>query len=113
MIVNIFPPDIQSELKSDLRGRTVTILVELAYQYPKNAHVSYLAKALNIPQSTVTVEIKKLQLLQYIEPVINPKTLHDNRFKFYSLTPKGIIFLHLLKESISLSLAHMKEVNHF
>lgn len=97
----------QAELKSDLRGRTVSILIELAYQYPNNAHTSYISKMLKIPQPTVTVEIKKLQLLQYIQLAITPTNLQDNRFKFYSLTPKGIIFLHLLKESISLSLAHM------
>ncbi|MHA2033565.1 MAG: hypothetical protein ACW99Q_29710, partial [Candidatus Kariarchaeaceae archaeon] len=37
MMINIFPKDMQSELKSELRGRTVTILIELAYQYPRNA----------------------------------------------------------------------------
>ena len=108
MATDIFPSEIQTELKSELRGRTVTILIELAYQYPQNAHASFIAKTLNIPHPTVTVEIKKLQLLQYIQLVITPDSLQDSRFKFYSLTPKGVVFLHLLKESISLSLAHIK-----
>jgi hypothetical protein len=36
---------------------------------------------MNIPQSTVTFEIKKLQLLQYIQPVITLNALQDTRYK--------------------------------
>ena len=100
-IINLFPLDIQQELKSELRGRTILILIELAYQFPNHSHVTAISKALEIPQATVSFEIKKLITLQYIEQNLNITNLQDTRFKYYSLTSKGTLFLHLLKESLT------------
>ena len=100
-IVNLFPLDIQKELKSELRGRTILILIELAYQFPKQAHITAISKALEIPQATVSFEIKKLLALQYIEKTTKLSNLQDTRFKYYSLTAKGTLFLHLLKDSLT------------
>ncbi|MHA2110436.1 MAG: hypothetical protein ACW98W_03095, partial [Candidatus Hodarchaeales archaeon] len=107
--INVFPADMQQELKSDLRGRSILILVELAYQAPNNSHASFISELLHIPLSTVIFEIKKLMFLQYIKILVNPQTLQDNRIKYYILTPKGIIFLHLLKESVTLSMHNMNK----
>ncbi|MHA2339099.1 MAG: WD40 repeat domain-containing protein [Candidatus Hodarchaeales archaeon] len=109
--IDVFPPDIQTDLKSELRGRSILILIELAYKYPEQAHVLSIAEGLKIPRSTISFEIKKLVFLQYIRQVQDLNSLQDTRYKFYSLTPKGIIFLNLLKESLSLNIHRMKIEN--
>ena len=63
-----------------------------------------VAESLKIPLSTAIFEVKKLVFLQYLLPQVTTETLQDNRKKHYILSPKGILFLHLLKESISLSI---------
>ena len=35
------------------------------------------------------------------------ESLTDSRYKFYALTTKGIVFLHILKESLTQALIHM------
>ena len=106
--VDLFPTDMRRDLSSELRGRSILILIEIAYQYPKHSYVGFISESLKLPQSTISYEIKKLIFLQYIQPVINLSTLQDSRFKYFSLTPKGITFLHLLKESISLGIVKLK-----
>ena len=66
VVGNLFPPKIRNELKSDLKGRTVLILVEIAYQFPTRSNMSYISKSLAIPFQTVSYEIKRLIELKYI-----------------------------------------------
>lgn len=103
-MVNIYPNDLRNEMKSKIKGKSVLILIELAYQPLHNSHTSYIAKVLDIPQQTVSDEIKRLINLEYLNSVINENTLADTRYKYYSVSKKGILFLHLLKESIRVTL---------
>jgi DNA-binding MarR family transcriptional regulator len=104
IIANLFPPQIRKDITSEIRGRSVLILVELAYQPLENAFSNYFSKALNIPHQTVSFELKKLVELDYIQTLQTPTTLQDTRFKYYKLTHKGTLFLYLLKETIAYTL---------
>ena len=108
IIGNILPDDISSEMKSGLRGRTLLILVELAYQYPENSYLAFIASNLDISKQTASREIKQLENLGYIEQDITFDNLVDNRFKYFKLTQKGVLFLHLLKETLSVTIMGMK-----
>lgn len=109
VIGNIFPPDIREEMKSDIRGRTVLVLIEIAYQDAMKSYAGYISEALEIPQQTLSDDIRKLQRLDYIKTVISPKMLLDGRFKYFILTAKGYLFLHLLKESLAMAIMKVKE----
>ncbi|MHA2104288.1 MAG: right-handed parallel beta-helix repeat-containing protein [Candidatus Hodarchaeales archaeon] len=107
-ISNIFPPDYKDDLISDIKGRTVLILVELAFQYPEKSFPSHISKTLNVPKQTMSDELKKLEKLGYIEEFINTDTLTDVRAKFYKLTQRGIFFLYLLKDVVAYTIVNMK-----
>jgi len=109
VVGNIFPPDIHHELKTEIKGRSVLILIELAFQSSSNSYSGFIAKELQIPQQTVSDEIKKLIKLDYIQNFISKDTLLDTRFKYFTLTSKGIIFLHLLKETLSIAIMKMNK----
>jgi hypothetical protein len=108
-VINLFPPEFKNELKSTIRGRTVLVLIELAYQKLEQSHTSFIAVNLKLPFSTVASEIRVLTSLGYIENIISKETLSDARFKFYSLTEKGVLFLYLMKESITLTLTQIDD----
>jgi WD40 repeat protein/DNA-binding MarR family transcriptional regulator len=106
IVSNLYPEDIQLEMKSQLKGRTMLLLIELAYQGPMKSNSKFISDILNIPHPTVTKDIKKLMDLHYIRQYISSNMLDDTRFKYYTLTEKGFIFLHLLKESLSVTIMH-------
>ena len=107
IITNLYPEDIQIEMKSQLKGRTILILVELAFQGPMKSNTKLISNTLQIPQPTVTKELKRLLELKYIKSFVNTNVLEDNRFKYFTVTEKGLIFLHLLKETLSLTLLQL------
>ena len=107
MISKMKGEDLHNELKSDLRGRSVLILVEMAFLNPQKSNASYLSDKLNIPLSTIIFEIKKLLKLEYIQLTISTETLLDNRVKYYSFTSKGIVFLKFLNETITRSVENL------
>jgi DNA-binding MarR family transcriptional regulator len=109
VVGQIFPPNYRNDLQSSIRGRTVLILIEFAYQELENSHPSYIAKSLNLPRTSVFNEIKQLLKLEYIQSTISPKTLEDSRFKYYSLSRKGIVFLYLLKETLNITIMQMQK----
>ncbi|MHA1983518.1 MAG: hypothetical protein ACW967_04110 [Candidatus Hodarchaeales archaeon] len=104
VITDIFPQNMQNEITSEIRGRTVLVLVELAYQPSNHAYLGYIAKVLNIPRQSASFELKRLTKLGYIQNRQEYSTLQDVRFKYYELTQKGILFLYLLKETLAYSL---------
>jgi hypothetical protein len=113
-VLNIFPPDYRSEIKSNIRGRTVLVIIEIAYLPFKNRNTSFIASKLELPRTTVYGEIKLLLKLEYIKHQVSLESLDDTRFKFYTLTEKGTIFLYLLKESINIALMKVntnKDIN--
>lgn len=101
VIGNIFPKDIKYDLKSHFKGRTILILIEIAYQPLPKSNITFLSKVFKIPNQTTSDEIKRLLTMDYIQPRVSSLTLLDSRKKNYSLTHKGLVLLHLLKESLT------------
>ncbi|MFX0050151.1 MAG: right-handed parallel beta-helix repeat-containing protein [Candidatus Hermodarchaeota archaeon] len=108
-LAEYFPSDIRENLKSGMKARTVLTLIEIAFQYADETHPMYLSRILDIPPSTLSAELQKLTELNYIEFHVSPKTLQDGRFRNYTITPKGVSFLHILKGALELSIRRMKE----
>ena len=101
---HIFPPDIRKEMKDEIKGRTILVLIEIAFQSPIKSNLVCIAEILSISVPTASRDLKKLLDNQYINEISTNESLLDTRYKFYSLTAKGYLFLHLLKESISITL---------
>lgn len=97
-IINYFPSIIQEELKSDIKGRTVLALIEIAYQNPKETNPVKLARELKIPLSTLSKEIKKLVTLNYVEYYVSEQVLYDGRYRNFKITEKGYDFLYILND---------------
>jgi parallel beta-helix repeat protein len=104
-----FPTDYRSELKSELKGRTVLTLIEIAFLYAEEANLTILAQNLDIPPSTLSDELRKLVKLNYLDFHVSPQVLHDGRFRHYIITSKGISFLKILKSALDLSIRRIKE----
>jgi parallel beta-helix repeat protein len=108
-LTDYFPPEYREDLKSEMKGRTVLALIEIACNYPNEITLTKLSKILDVPISTLSNEIKRLRDLQYIEYYAPALFLHDARYKSYSVTPKGHRFLYTLKIALELSIARLKE----
>lgn len=108
-LVTWFPDDYRRELKTNLKGRTILTLIEIAFQYSEDANLTKLAQALDIPVSTLSDELKKLIRLNYLDFHITPQVLHDGRYRHYIITAKGISFLKILKSALELSIRRAKE----
>ncbi|MHA2224485.1 MAG: hypothetical protein ACXAC8_04735 [Candidatus Hodarchaeales archaeon] len=104
-----FSSHIRETLTSEMKGRTVITLIEIAYQFPDETHPARIAKILNIPPSTLSKEIQKLVDLEYIEPYASPQVLRDGRYRSYTVTPKGLAFLDTLKEALAISIDRLRE----
>ncbi|MFX1286786.1 MAG: hypothetical protein ACFFB5_24320 [Promethearchaeota archaeon] len=107
-MVEYFPSDIQHELRSEIKGRTVLTLIEIAYQDPSDTNPVKLAKNLNIPLPTLSKEIKKLRELQYIKTYVSSQVIHDARYRNFEITPKGFKFLSILKFALKVTIDHVK-----
>jgi parallel beta-helix repeat protein len=108
-LAEYFPSDIRENLKSGMKARTVLTLIEIAFQYADETHPMFLSRILDIPPSTLSAELRKLTELNYIEFHVSPKALEDGRFRNYTITPKGVSFLRILKGALELSIRRMKE----
>ena len=95
-IVNYFPIGFQSDLKSEIKGRTVMVLIEIAYQNPSETNPVKIADGIGIPLSTLSKEIKKLVRLNYVESHVSHQVLLDTRYRNFKLTTKGFEFLNIL-----------------
>jgi parallel beta-helix repeat protein len=104
-----FPSDIQNDLKSEIKGRTVLTLIEIAYQYPNETNPANLSRILDIPPSTLSSEIKRLKKLHYIEPDTSERVFRDARYRSYAITPKGASFLRILKGALEVSIVRIRE----
>ena len=94
-MVEYFPSEIQYELRSEIKGRTVLTLIEIAYQDPSDTNPAKLAKSLNIPLSTLSKEIKKLKRLHYVDTHISNQVVKDARYRNFKITLKGFKFLSI------------------
>ena len=99
-ILEFFPETYRQELTTLIRGRSVLVLIELAYLPYTKSNISSLAQDLVLPRSTVHNEMKLLMELGYITLYQTTETLQDTRYKYYTLTERGAQFLLLLKEII-------------
>ncbi len=95
-IVQYFSKPFQNELKSEIIGRTVIVLIEIAFQNPSETNPMKIAKGVGIPPSTLSKELKKLNTLEYIESHISKHVLSDARYRNYRITKKGFEFLNIL-----------------
>lgn len=107
-MVEYFPSDIQHELRSEMKGRTVLTLIEIAYQDPSDTNPAKLAKNLNIPLSTLSKEIKRLRELQYIETYVSSQVIQDARYRNFEITPKGFKFLSILNIALKITINRVK-----
>ena len=103
-ITNYFPIEYQTDLNSKIKGRTILVLIELAFLYPDNANPTKISQILSIPKSSLSDELNKLSELGYIESKIDMKVLSDSRYKSYTLSQKGYNFLFRLKDILKISL---------
>ncbi|MHA2098757.1 MAG: hypothetical protein ACW99A_08725 [Candidatus Kariarchaeaceae archaeon] len=110
-VSDFFSQEMQKEIQIEIKGRIILVLVEIAFQGPDKANTVFIGKLLDISRQTVSSDINRLLKLNYIEPYITSQTLQDTRFKYYSLTYKGLTFLQMLKESISLTLLEIEKRN--
>jgi parallel beta-helix repeat protein len=108
-LVNWFPTDYRSELQSEIKGRTILTLIEVAFLYAEEANLTILVRNLDVPRSTLSDELRMLVKLNYLEFHVSPQVLHDGRSRHYIITPKGISFLKLLKSALELSIRRIKE----
>jgi len=108
-LVELFPSDIEKDLRSGMKWRTILILIEIAYQDLSETNPKKLAKSLNIQASTLSKEIMKLKELHYIESFVSAQVLHDGRYRNYIITQKGFHLLCTLKETLKLTITRLKE----
>lgn len=109
-LIEYFPSEIRHDFLSKLKGRSVLTLIEIAYHYPDNVHTLELSKILDISPATLSYEIKRLHSLNYLKFEPFAQGVHDARFRFYSLTPKGAHLLHLLKGVLNTAIARMRQL---
>ncbi len=110
-IVEIFPDPIQQDLRTKMKGRTVLVLIEIAFQNPSETNPLKIAKDLNIPSSTLSKEIKKLSQLEYVKAHISDQVLMDARYRNFQITEKGYQFLYVLNESLRITINRIREEN--
>jgi parallel beta-helix repeat protein len=108
-IVEYFPSNIKHDLQSGMKWRTISTLIEIAYQDPSVTNPTSLAQSLNISASTLSKEIKNLKELQYIESYVSPNVLRDGRYRSYTITQKGFYTLYTLKEVLKITINRLKE----
>ncbi len=108
-MVEYFPTDIRSDLRSKMRGKTVLTLIEIAYQNPSETNPVKLSESLDIPPATLSREIKKLIDLQYVKAHISTQVLHDARYRNFTITPKGFKFLSILNDALLITIDRLKE----
>lgn len=103
-VLDVMSIEFQDDFLSEIKGKTVLILVEIAYLDKRRANATNLSKTLQIPIPTLSRELKKLSQLRYVQPFHSEETLRDSRVRCYQITSKGYQFLthlnHLLKITI-------------
>jgi DNA-binding MarR family transcriptional regulator len=107
-MVEYFPSDFQYDLRSEIKGRTVLTLIEIAYQDPSDTNPAKLSKSLNIPLSTLSKEIKRLRKLNYVETHISTQVVQDARYRNFRITTKGFHFLSVLNTALKVTISRVK-----
>ncbi|MFX0206474.1 MAG: hypothetical protein ACFFDT_10855, partial [Candidatus Hodarchaeota archaeon] len=106
-----FSPEIQCEIQTEIKGKTIFTLIEIAYQDPSETNPTRLSKSLHIPLSSLSREIKKLISLNYLKPHVSRVVLHDGRLKNFTITPKGFDFLSNLNNALKITIDRLKSTN--
>ncbi|MHA1990892.1 MAG: ABC transporter substrate-binding protein [Candidatus Hodarchaeales archaeon] len=108
-IIDFFPVHFHQDMISGLKGRSVLVLIEIAYQYPSDTNPTNIANALNISPTTLSGELKRLEKLDYIKTHVSRKVLSDSRYKNFVPTEKGIQFLQFLKIGIKIAINRLED----
>jgi DNA-binding MarR family transcriptional regulator len=103
-IADLFPQNIRHDLQYRMKGRTVLTLIEIAYLGPNETTPTKISKSLNIPLSTLSKEIKKLEYYGYVETSLTPQMLQDARVKNFAITKKGYQLLLNLDTVIKIAI---------
>jgi DNA-binding MarR family transcriptional regulator len=106
-----FPIEFRENLIKKFSGRTVLVLIEIAYINPGSRNPGLISKNLEIPLSTISKEIKKLRELEYIQYYITNDNLFDARERNFTITPKGFRFLFTVNEFLKITLKQIRERN--
>ena len=109
-INNTLSSNTTNDFISGLQGRMILTLIEIALQYPDETNHASLCKTLDIPPSTLSNQIKKLILLDYLESSNTPRLLYDARYKNFRITLKGISFLQMLKDVLDSSIRKFEDL---
>ncbi|MFX0183108.1 MAG: hypothetical protein ACFE95_08520 [Candidatus Hodarchaeota archaeon] len=104
------PSNIRKELLAGIKGRTILTLIEIAYQYPNEINPTKLSKLLKFPPATLSEELKRLTKFQFISPIKSIGILGDARYRYYTITPKGILFLDFFKRVLRVTTDRLKTV---
>ncbi len=110
-LLEYFPMDFKEDLQGGMKWRTILTLIEIAYQDPSDTNPKKLATSLGLPLSTVSGEIKKLKMLNYIEAFVSAQVMRDGRYRNYTITQKGYELLYTLKETLGMAITRLKEQN--
>jgi DNA-binding MarR family transcriptional regulator len=108
-IIDFFPVHFHQDMISELKGRSVLVLIEIAYQYPSDTNPTNIANVLNISPTTLSGELKRLEKLDYIKTHVSRKVLSDSRYKNFVPTEKGIQFLQFLKIGIKIAINRLED----
>ena len=106
-----FSSSFHNELKSEIRGRTVLVLIEIAYQNPSETNPVKIAEGVGIPLSTLSKEIKRLITLNYIETHVSNQVLLDARYRNFKITSKGFEFLNILNRILKNTISQIQYRN--
>ncbi len=107
-IVDIFPQNLRHDLQHNMKGRTVLTLIEMAYLGPHETTPTKIAKSLNIPLSTLSKEIKKLETTGYVETYLTTQMLQDARLKNFVITKKGFELLSNLDTALKIAIERLR-----
>lgn len=107
-VYDYFPSEIQTEIQTLMKSKTIFTLIEVAYQDPRATNPVNIAKSLNIPLSSLSREIKKLIDLNYLEKSITEAVIKDARLRNYKITPKGYYFLSQLNSALKTTIERLK-----
>ncbi|NHJ39926.1 MAG: winged helix-turn-helix transcriptional regulator [Asgard group archaeon] len=109
-IFHFYSSNFLNELKYEISGRTVIVLIEIACQNPIETNPKKIAKRVGIPVSTISNEIRKLIDLNYIKSYISNQVLLDARKRNYTITKKGCEFLLALNDVLKTTLKQVQKM---
>jgi hypothetical protein len=66
---------------------------------------------LNIPSSTLSNELKRLNDLNYFETQVSFQAMKDARYRNFKIAPNGVESLYIMKGALELLIRRLRERN--